>query len=261
MTGFLASAAALAIAWPLLLLAFQRHLLLPRPKRNPVLAASTHRIQQRVIHVPGARLQAWLAEPLHPDRCAPGVLYFNGRREHPTSIFHGLAQMPQTRVVCFRYRGLGLHWRKPDEARLVADALAVLDWMACELGLPPEQVTVAGRSLGSGLAVAVSAARPVRRLALISPFDQALSAVRVHVPWVRGWMLKDRFRSDRAIAGVSCPVLLVVGEQDRTVPPALSYRLLAGWPGQQQAMALPDMGHRGLMRDVRVQHRLAAFCR
>ena len=261
MTGLLASAATLAFAWPLLLLAFQRHLLFPRPKPNPVLAASTHRIRQRVIDVPGARLQAWLAEPLHPDDCAPGVLYFNGRREHPTSIFHGLEQMPQIRVVCFRYRGLGLHWRKPDEGRLVADALAVLDWMARELGLPTERVTVAGRSLGSGLAVAVSAVRPVRRLALISPFDQALNAVRVRAPWVQGWMLKDRFRSDQAIARVSCPVLLVVGEQDRTVPPALSLRLLEGWPGEPQAMVLPDMGHRGLMRDARVQRRLAAFCR
>lgn len=259
-----ASAAALAVALLMLLLAmlaFQRHLLFPSPKRNAVLQAATHRIRSVQVQVPGARLQAWLAEPLAPDAAAQGLLYFNGRREHPTSVFRCLHAMPGTHVLCFRYRGLGLHWRKPGEAQLLADALAVLDWMGAHCGLAPQAITIAGRSLGSGLAVPLSAARPVRQLALISPFDEALSAIRVRMPFVRGWMLKDRFPSHRHMARVRCPVLLIVGERDRTVPPAASHRLLAGWAGHWQAFTLPDLGHRGLLRDARVQQRLGDFCR
>lgn len=255
-----ASALALAFLF-LLLLAFQRHLLFPRPKRNAVLQAPTHRIQALHIPVPGARLQAWLAEPLNPDATPRGVLYFNGRREHPTSIFRCLHEMPGTQVLCFRYRALGLHWRKPDEAQLLADALAVLDWMGTHSGLAPQQITVAGRSLGSGIAVPVSAARPVRQLALISPFEQSLSAIRVRLPFVRGWMLKDRFHNTAHMPRIACPLLLIVGERDTTVPPALSRQLLAHASGPWQEYALPDMGHRGLLRDARVQQRLAAFCR
>lgn len=256
----MAGALALAFCF-LVLLAFQRHWLFPAPKRNAVLSAATHDIRTLALDVPGARLQLWLAEPLKPETPVHGVLYFNGRREHPTSVFRCLQDMPETRVVCFRYRGLGLHWRKPDEAQLVADALAVLDWMGTQGGLAPQQITVAGRSLGSGIAVPVSAARPVRQLALISPFERSVSAIRVRLPFVRDWMLKDHFRSDLHMPSIACPVLLIVGEQDRTVPPALSRRLLAGWGGALQEFSLPDMGHRGLLRDARVQQRLAAFCR
>lgn len=257
----MAGALALAFCFLVLLLAFQRHWLFPAPKRNAVLRSTTHHIRTQRLDVPGAGLQVWLADPLSSDAPTRGVLYFNGRREHPTSVFRCLQQMPGTRVVCFRYRGLGLHWRKPGEEQLVADALAVLDWMGSHGGLEPGQITVAGRSLGSGIAVPVGAARPVRQLALISPFERAISAIRVRLPFVRDWMLKDHFRSDLQMARIACPVLLIVGERDRTVPPALSRRLLAGWGGPLQEFSLPDMGHRGLLRDARVQERLAAFCR
>lgn len=261
----LAGAAALALLFLALLLAFQRHALFPRSKPNAVLHAPTHLIRQVQIAVPGARLRGWLAEPegggTNETDPARGVLYFNGRREHPTSIFHCLHGMPDVRVLGFHYRGLGLSWRKPDEARLVADALAVLDWMLAHGGLAPGDITIVGRSLGSGIAVAVAAARPVRQLVLVSPFERLLSAVRLRLPFVRAWMLKDHFRSTDHMQRIRCPVLLVVGERDRTVPPALSRRLLAGWSGHGQEYALPDMGHRGLLRDARVQQRLAAFCR
>ena len=258
-----ASAWALAFAFLALLtiLAFQRHLLFPSPKRNAVLQAATHHVHTRWVAVPGTRLQAWLAEPMKAGERPQGLLYFNGRREHPTSVFHCLHAMPGVHVLCFRYRGLGLHWRKPGEAQLLADALAVLDWMGTHWRLAPQDITIAGRSLGSGIAVPLSAARPVRQLALISPFDEALSAIRVRLPFVRAWMLKDRFSSSTHLERVRCPVLLIVGERDRTVPPAVSHRLLAGWRGEWQAFSLPELGHRGLLRDARVQQRLGAFCR
>lgn len=272
MVGFPVSAWALAVLGPLLLalllLAFQRQLLFPRVKPNAVLHAPTHRIRSVQIDVPGARLQAWLAEPEDGDDGAGkhdatrrGVLYFNGRREHPTSIFRCLHAMPGVRVLAFHYRGLGLSWRKPGEAQLVADALAVLEWLQVHGGLAAGDITIAGRSLGSGIAVAVAAARPVRQLVLISPFERLLSAVRVRLPFVRGWMLKDHFCSVDHMPHIPCTVLLVLGERDRTVPPVLSRQLLAHATGAWQEYALPDMGHRGLLRDARVQQRLAAFCR
>lgn len=257
----MACAAALALTLLLLALALQRQLLFPAPKRNAVLDSDTHRISQTRVTVHGTALQVWTAEPLACGPVTQGVLYLNGRREHPTSIFNCLSHMPATRVVCFRYRRLGLHWQKPCEQGLVADALAMLEWMDSQHALGPDQITVAGRSLGSGIAVAVCAARPMRRLALISPFDQALHAIQVPLPFVRGWMLKDRFRSDLRMPQVRCPVLLVLGEQDRTVPPTLSRQLMKHFHGEHQELVLPDMGHRGLLRDARVQFRLGSFCR
>lgn len=260
-TSALVAAPAALLALGALPLAFQRHLLFPRSKNNAVLQSPHHRIEPVEIRVPGARLKAYLAVPLQPAGPPRGLLYFNGRREHPTSVFRCLHEMPGLHALCFHYRGLGPAWRKPGEAQLVADGLAVLDWMAQACGLRHGDIAIGGRSLGSGLAVQVSGARPVRCLALVSPFDRAHSAVRQALPFVRGWMLKDRFESVDHMALVRCPVLLVLGERDRTVPPAASRRLLQGWRGAWQEFALPDMGHRGLLRHAPVQQRLAAFWR
>lgn len=263
----------------LLLYAFQRHLLWPELKTNAVLAAASHHIEAVEIPLGDRRLQGWRASPrvaagptgpaaartVRPSGHTPSgmatgaLLYFNGRREHPTSIFRALAEMPGQEVLCWHYPGLGRCLRKPTEGERVADSLAVLDWWAAQCGRPIQAIDLAGRSLGSGLAVQVAAARPVRRLVLISPHDRLLSALRAHLPfWPARWM-KDRYESLHHIARVKAPCLLVLGERDRTIPPQVSRALFARWPGELRELALPDAGHRGLLRRRDVHRALARF--
>ncbi len=266
----------------LLLYAFQRHLLWPELKTHAVLAAPSHHIEAVEIPVGDRRLQGWRASPRGatgptgptgpaavqtvrppghtPSGMATGaLLYFNGRREHPTSIFRALAEMPGQEVLCWHYPGLGRRLRKPTEGERVADSLAVLDWWAAQCGRPTQAIDLAGRSLGSGLAVQVAAARPVRRLVLISPHDRLLSALQAHLPfWPARWM-KDPYESRHHIARVKAPCLLVVGERDRTIPPQASRALFARWPGELCELALPDAGHRGLLRRRDVHCALARF--
>jgi hypothetical protein len=190
-------------------------------------------------------------------------VFFNGRREHPTSIFRALAELPNLSVLCFFYDGLGWSWRKPSESELVADAVAVLDAWSQHIGIPVQQIGIVGRSLGSGLAVQVAAARPVHRLALISPYDQLASALQARLPrlpraWL-AWWLRDAFDARRHMADVRCPCFLVVGEQDRTVPARASRTLFEAWPGPFTELALPDSGHRGILKRADVHRALGRF--
>lgn len=237
----------------------QRWLLYPPPKRNAVTTALNHHVQELRIPVGQRQLRAYLATPHQPTPKAQGLVYFNGRREHPTSIFRALHALPDHHVLCFHYDQWGLTWRKPTEAQLVDDALAVLDWFARSHQLPLPRLAVAGRSLGSGIAVQVAAQRPVARLALISPHDRLISAVRVKLPGLPQWMLKDRFDSVAHIRAVRCPCLLVVGEQDRAIPPALSDNLMRAWHGHCTPYRVADAGHRGLLRRHDVHTALARF--
>lgn len=242
-------------------LALQRNLLFAAPKKNAVLSSTSHRIETLAIPVGGRSLRAYLASPIDapPRRC--GLLYFNGRREHPTSIFRCLGQMPGQHLLCFHYEKLGPSLRKPDEARLVADGLAMLDWLSSTLGLAPAELAIAGRSLGSGIAVQVCALRPVRRLVLVSPYGRLIEPVRAALPFMREWMLKDQFRSVEHIERVACPTLLVLGERDQTVPAAASRHLFRAWPGELSECALAQSGHRGLLKQPAVQQAIADFCR
>jgi pimeloyl-ACP methyl ester carboxylesterase len=239
--------------------AFQRHLLFPSPKRNAVLASPHHRIEAVAISVNGKVLRGYLAHPIAESQAVHGLLYFNGRRENPTSIFRALAELPNHAVLCFFYDGLGLAWRKPGEAELVADSLAVMDWWIRERGMPADRISVAGRSLGSGIAVQLAATRAIRRLVLVSPYDRLISAVRAKLPGLpQGW-LRDKFDSSAHIGRVSCPCLLIVGERDTTVPVEVSRALFQGWGGPLAELVVPDCGHRGLLKRADVHRALAEF--
>lgn len=250
----------LALVLLTLPLAWQRNLLFPAPKKNAVLASDTHRIEALAIPVGARLLRAYLASPIDAPLRRCGLLYFNGRREHPTSIFRCLGQMPGQHLLCFHYEKLGPALGKPDEARLVADGLAMLDWLSATLGLDTAELAIAGRSLGSGIAVQVCAQRPVRRLVLVSPYGRLIEPVRAALPLMREWMLKDQFRSVEHIKRVTCPILLVLGERDQTVPAADSRRLFRNWPGELSEFTLADSGHRGLLRQPEVQRAIAGFC-
>ncbi len=252
-------ALALLLAFGVLPYAFQRQLLFPASKKQLVLESPHHQIEAITIAVNGKVLKGYRASPHGRQQAANGLLYFNGRRENPTSIFRALRHMPGHEVLCFHQHGLGLRWRKPGEAQLVADACAVLDWWTQDRGLSLERVTVGGRSLGSGIAVQVAAQRAIRRLLLISPHDRLISAIRVIVPGMPSWWLKDRFESIAHMSRVNCPCLLVIGDRDRTIPAAVSRSLFAGWSGKLDEHLVPGGNHRGLLKRGDVQRVVGEF--
>ena len=89
-------------------------------------------------------------------------------------------------------------------------------------------IAVVGRSLGSGVAVALAARRPVERLILVTPFDSIAGVAADHFPWlpVRA-LLRDRYDSLGRIGAVHAPTLVVVAEHDEVVYRARSDALIA----------------------------------
>ncbi|MDP4301051.1 alpha/beta fold hydrolase [Leptothrix discophora] len=125
-----AALAALALLW-----AWQRHLLFPSPKRNAVLDSPGHDIVPVEVALSGKVLHGHLARPRGGRTIRSALIYFNGRREHPTSVFRAPADLPDHAVLCFHDEGMGLAWRKPAERERVANGLGALDWLARQTGL------------------------------------------------------------------------------------------------------------------------------
>ena len=80
-------------------------LLYGRPKAPFLPRVRHHQIRPFSLEVEGARLHGWLAMPRGPVRGA--MLYFNGRRESPTTVFRFLDVLEHQAVAVFHYRGLG----------------------------------------------------------------------------------------------------------------------------------------------------------
>src|SRR5258708_2882025 len=85
-------------------------------------------------------------------------------------------------VLLVNYRGYGSSGGRPSESHLVSDALEIFDWAAARADLDRDRIAVHGRSLGTGVAVQVAAAKPVRCVVLTSPFTSALDVAKEIYP-------------------------------------------------------------------------------
>jgi hypothetical protein len=196
----------------------RRMLYLPTPESDPPGAAAMR------LPVPQATLKIW---QLHPE--APSALiYFGGNAEEVAgnlSMFD--TAFPDRAIYLVNYRGYGGSTGSPSEAALVADAEAVFDWVRAR----HQRIAVMGRSLGSGVASALAASRPVERLVLVTPFDSLVNVAGDHFSWLPvRWIVKDRFDSLARLARTSAPILVLVAEQDEVVFRARSDALIAAVP-------------------------------
>ena len=196
----------------------------------------------------GTRLHGWLRHTAAEDAARPGlVIYFGGNAEEVSWQVHGAEDLAPWSLAAFNYRGYGLSEGRPGEAALVADALAVFDRLAARADVDPERIVVFGRSLGSGVAVPLAAARPVRGVVLVSPFDSLARVGWRHYPFVPvSWLLRHPFDSLAHAPSLEAPLLVLAGERDRIIPATHSRRLFDAWRGPKRWVPLPEADHNGI---------------
>jgi fermentation-respiration switch protein FrsA (DUF1100 family) len=189
----------------------------------------------------GERVIAWHVPPRGQK---PVVLYFHGNGASlrwRVDRFRTLTA-DGTGLVALSYRGYGGSSGSPTEPGLVSDGLAAYAFALARY--QPARIALWGESLGSGVAVAIAAEKPVGHVILESPFSSA-----VDVGAGRYWfvpvrlLMKDQFRSDLLIGKVTAPVLVLHGERDRIVPIVLGERLYALINAPKRFVRFPDAGH------------------
>lgn len=264
------------LAWALLLAAaalLQGKLLFGRTWRirrtHPGPAAARRRVQPVSLPRPGGvRLQGWLTQPTGeaPRRL---VLWFGGRNEHVAWTPDLAGWLPDDcALLAFNYRSLGGSTGWPSEAACVADAEAAAAWGLAQLQLPPSALLLAGRSLGSGIALQLAARRhtagqPPAGLVLLTPF-RSLRALLARNPLLLPLapLLRSPLDSEAAARTLRCPVLVLLAERDRQVPRGHSLRLVqalreAGC--EVSVVAVAGTTHRSLARTVGAMERVGAW--
>ena len=104
----------------------------------------------------------------------------------------------------------------PSEESIVSAGIAAYDWATRDPRVDSKRIVVYGRSLGSGLAVQVAAARPVAGLVIESGFTSVRPlAARFLVP---GFLVRDPFDNLAALAGYRGPMLVLHGKTDEVIP-------------------------------------------
>ena len=175
------------------------------------------------------------------------LVYFGGNAEDVSWSLPELAEaFPEHALFGLHYRGYGGSTGKPSEAALHADALALFDLVHAEHA----DVTLVGRSLGSGVAVRLASRRPAQPLILVTPNDTQVAVAAAHYPLfpVR-LLMRDRFDSAALAPELEVPTLVLAAEHDQVIPRAHTDRLYASFaPGVAEYVVLPGVGHNTISR-------------
>ena len=192
----------------------------------------------------GAQIIVWHVAPRDGK---PVILYFHGNGgalHYRVDRFRKLIA-DGIGLVALEYRGYGGSSGSPSEAGLIADAEAAYAFAAARY--PVQQIVVWGESLGTGVAVALAAEKPVGRVILEAPFTST-EAVGARHYWylpVR-LLMKDQFRSDERIGKVTAPLLILHGVHDQTVPFAMGEQMFELANKPKHIVRFLDGGHEDL---------------
>jgi uncharacterized protein len=186
------------------------------------------------------------------------IIYFGGNAEDVSgNIPQFRSIFPRHDIYLVNYRGYGGSTGSPSESGLYKDALAVFD----EIRSSYSSISVIGRSLGSGVATYLAAARDIDRLILVTPFDSIENVAKRAMPLLPvSLLLKDKFDSAGRVADIDAPVLIVTAENDEIIAKRHSDALAGAFPDSQVAVeVIPDTGHNTIDMSPRYENVLSMF--
>jgi hypothetical protein len=173
------------------------------------------------------------------------LVYFHGNAEDLGQVDLSLRELRDrlgVSVLGWDYRGYGLSGGKPGEPATLRDAHTVLAYVTGTFGVPPERIILYGSSLGGGPAVEAAASRHCAGLILRSAFTSAfrvMTRVRL-LPF-------DKFDNLSRLPRITCPVLIIHGTADETVPFSHAQKLYAAAPGSKHRLWVEGAGHNDLI--------------
>lgn len=193
----------------------------------------------------GTKLHGWFVPHENPKHA---ILYCHGNGEHiawNADLAAHLRDTLQASVFLFDYRGYGRSQGKPDEPGCIADGRAAQKWLADKMNRSPSDLVLMGRSLGSGVAVALASENGAKGLILENAFSSMPDVAAKLYPWLPvRWVMKNRYDSVSRIARYHGPLLQSHGLSDTLVPLSEAKRLFDAAPTQQkQWLEFPDVDH------------------
>jgi hypothetical protein len=140
-------------------------------------------------------------------------------------------------VLVLDYRGYGKSDGRPSEHGVYLDADAGYEYVRKSR----KPIIIQGQSMGTAVALELAVRRPCAGVVLESPFTSgreiAIRSSRLAAcfPW--------GFDSRARITELHVPLLIMHGEKDSAVPPAMGKELFSIAPGPKQFWSVPEAGH------------------
>lgn len=243
----LIAAAIVYLAGLAVLFVKQREMLFPAPPvgRTAPAAAGFPEAEEHVLTTAdGEKVIVWHVPP-KPGR--PVVLFFPGNGDFLAGRVARFKAITAdgTGLVALSYRGYAGSSGSPSEQGLLQDAAAAYAFTSARYRA--DQLVLWGFSLGTGVAVAIAAEHPVGKLILEAPYTSTADVASTTFWFVPiRLLMRDQFHSDRRIAGVTAPLLIMHGSADPVIPIGFGERLFSLAREPKRFVRLPGGGHDNL---------------
>ena len=223
----------------------------------------------------GLELYGWFIPAKGP--ALGTVVQLHGNAENISTHFTSLAWMPARgfNLFAFDYRGYGASEGSPTLEGVQLDMDAAMQAVLSRSDIDKDRIVMYGQSLGGALAaywVAHTQHRDrVRALILESAFSDYVDIAREKFTdhwftwpfqWIPDLSVDDRFSPLPGMASISpIPLLVLHGDQDRTVPMHHGRRLYQAAREPKELWIVPGAGHIQTTGDPAVRERLVAWLR
>lgn len=194
----------------------------------------------------GFKLFSWYAKAA-PNK--PTLLFFHGNGGNVANREEKFRQLMAEGYGVFMlgYRGFGGSEGKPSEEAFVKDAFLAYDYLRETIGLNETQIVIYGESIGTSVATQLAARVEAKALVLEAPMSSVTAVAQSRYPYLRVRpFLRDRFESDRHIASISMPLLIVHGKEDQVIPLEFGKALFESAIEPKQMEVIEGAGHNDL---------------
>lgn len=173
------------------------------------------------------------------------LLYHHGNGEDLSDVIPFLLDLQRRlkiNVMGYDYPGYGTSQGKPSEQGVYDAAESAYRYLVENQGIPASSILHYGRSLGGGPSIHTAANHPSGGLILDGTF---VSAFRVMTRWpLVPW---DKFPNLSTIGKVQCPILILHGNVDQTVPVWHAKKLYSCVQERGTLLIIDKAGHNNLI--------------
>ena len=216
----------------------------------------------------GLELQGWFFKQPTPSpsgRPSPTILFMHGTSynasdmwvtEERSASFHEFMRDIHANFLVFDYRGYGKNGGVTTEEGTYTDAAAALAWLYARDDVDPVQIFFYGFSLGTGVAAGLAVREPSAGLILRAPFTSVKNIAVGRFPQlnplfaITPWLPLTNLNTLAKIRRYDGPLLVMHGENDKTVPAYMGQQVFEAAPGPKRYVMFPAKGHSDVEADL-----------
>lgn len=145
------------------------------------------------------------------------ALFFHGNAEDINlsyDILNHIRFSLNLNVIAPEYPGYGIYPGRPSQEGIFEDTLIVYDFLTKTIKVPPQNIVIFGRSIGTSPSTFLASRKQVAGLILISPMLSIKNVAKDILGKLVSVFIKDRFENYKMIVHVECPILIIHGQND-----------------------------------------------